>query len=101
MSKNLIAATANDLYDQIQKVKTAKGADLDREVTRMGSMSTGATGIALMADKQIQILRETGFLPDDNVLIDRDETKLVNAKRNLAAPKPKSSRMSLDEFIRG
>lgn len=97
MSKNLIAATAEDLYEQIQKIKTAKGAELDREAKRMEAIAIGAEGIGNMADKQIKILYATGFLPDENILIDKDETKLVNAKRNLL-PKPGNKGLLMSEF---
>lgn len=87
MSKNLLYETAHLLVDQMKKVTSARGSELDREATRLDSISRGAEALSELADKQIKVLYATGFLPDANILVDNDEAKLVNAKRNLLNPK--------------
>lgn len=97
-SKNLIASMANDLYDQWQICKSARGGEFDREFKRLQAASMANEGICRDAEIQLRQLDMTGFLPDENVLVDSDEVKLINAKRNLL---PKNSAKNLlDEFVR-
>lgn len=98
-SKNLIAAMAYDIYDQWEKCKTARGADLDKESQRLNDACKAGQGITELANVQLKQLYATGFLPDENILIDKDETKLVNAKRSVEKKVP-GSRGLLDEFVR-
>lgn len=98
MSKNLIAAMANDAYDQLQKCKTARGADRERESKLLDDHFKAAQIIDMMADKELELLSKTGFLTDETILVDRDELKLVNAKRNISG-QPKKQPL-LDEFVK-
>lgn len=96
-SKNLIASMANDIYDQWQKCKTAKGNDFDRESHRLDDACKGGQAISALANVQLKQLVLTGFLPDENILVDANEVKLINAKRNLASSNKQNF---LDEFQR-
>lgn len=98
-SKNLISAMAHEAYEQWMVCKTARGSDLDKELKRLEGCKMAGETVSAMAERQIEILRNTGFIPDDNILIDHDEVKLVNSKRNLAI-QPKKKQNLLDEFVK-
>lgn len=97
-SKNLISAMAHEAYEQWLICKTARGSDLEKELKRLEGCKMAGETVSSMAERQIEILRNTGFIPDDNILIDRDEAMLVNAKRNLSRQQNKQS--LLDEFVK-
>lgn len=99
MSTNLLNEAAHLLVDQMKKVTSAKGNDLEKEVMRLDSISKGASGLSELADKQIKVLYATGFLPDENILVNKDEAKLVNAKRSVDKKTPGAGRF-IDEFTR-
>lgn len=99
-SKNLISAMANEAYEQWLICKTARGSDLEKELKRLEGCKMAGETVSSMAERQIEVLKATGFIPDDNILIDHDEVKLVNSKRNLAVDSKKKTGLLLDEFVK-
>lgn len=99
-SRNLISLMACEAVEQWLVCKTSKGNDFDREIKRLEACKMACESVAKMAEQQIEVLRNTGFIPDDNILIDQDEVKLVNAKRNLTVENRKKSVNLLDEFVK-
>ena len=90
---------AHDLYDQWEKCKTAKGKEREYEAFTLEQAYKAANGLKGMAEIQLEQLRLTGFLPDENMLLDGDEVKLINAKRNVTT-RHKTNQPLLDEFVK-
>lgn len=96
-SKNLIASTAHEAFEQYQKCKKARGQEFEKESKQLDNAVKMSQVVSDMANIQLKQLALTGFLPDENILVDDTEIKMVNAKRNLIKPQEKQN--FLNEFI--